>query len=106
MRYPASEENRIISCGAIAFVARRDSLGIPRATFYRWYEGYREGGSDMLTDHRSRPERVSAKTRTGDQKSLLNGPRGRPHLVFGLGDHGIIALREPWWSSSGYTRKT
>ncbi|UPJ79230.1 helix-turn-helix domain-containing protein [Bradyrhizobium sp. 183] len=50
-------------------------LGIPRATFYRWYEGYREGGSDMLTDHRSRPERASAKTRTGCQTYLKCTPR-------------------------------
>ena len=35
-----------------------DKLGIPRATFYRWYDRYREGGIEALTDHRSRPDRV------------------------------------------------
>ncbi|WP_370091399.1 helix-turn-helix domain-containing protein [Bradyrhizobium ottawaense] len=34
------------------------SLGIPRATFYRWYDRYREGGVEALADHRSRPDRV------------------------------------------------
>jgi hypothetical protein len=35
-----------------------DKLGIPRATFYRWYDRYREGGLEALADHRSRPDRV------------------------------------------------
>jgi hypothetical protein len=35
-----------------------DKLGIPRATFYRWYDRYREGGIKALADHRSRPDRV------------------------------------------------
>jgi putative transposase len=30
----------------------------PRATFYRWYDRYREGGPEALADHRSRPDRV------------------------------------------------
>ena len=30
-----------------------DKLGIPRATFYRWYDRYREGGPEALADHRS-----------------------------------------------------
>ncbi len=35
-----------------------DKLGVPRATFYRWYDRYREGGLEALADHRSRPDRV------------------------------------------------
>src|SRR5437762_1093632 len=35
-----------------------DKLGIPRATFYRWYDRYRTGGPKALNDHRSRPDRV------------------------------------------------
>ncbi len=40
--------------------ARRtlDKLGIPRATFYRWYDRYLSGGVEALTDYRSRPDRV------------------------------------------------
>src|SRR5882762_11039498 len=30
----------------------------PRATFYRWYDRYREGGPEALDDRRSRPDRV------------------------------------------------
>jgi hypothetical protein len=36
----------------------QDKLGIPRATFYRWYERYRDGGPEAPADHRSRPDRV------------------------------------------------
>src|SRR6476659_3463002 len=45
---------------AIAFAAKRtlDKLGIPRATFYRWYDRYCEGSVEALADHRSRPDRV------------------------------------------------
>ncbi|MGY4353210.1 transposase [Bradyrhizobium sp. GM7.3] len=73
MRSPAPEENRIIylAGGAIACLARRGRLGIPRAIFYHWYWRYREGGSDMLADHRSQPEQVSAKSRTGCQTPLF-----------------------------------
>ena len=35
-----------------------DNLDIPRATFYRWYDRYREGGIKAQADHRSRPDRV------------------------------------------------
>jgi Homeodomain-like domain len=35
-----------------------DKLGIPRATFYRWYDRYREGGPEALDDRRARPDRV------------------------------------------------
>ena len=61
MRYPASEKAEIIQLVEQSHLpAKRtlDKLGIPRATFYRWYDRYREGGIDALADHRSRPDRV------------------------------------------------
>ena len=61
MRYPASEKAEIIQLVEQSHLpAKRtlDKLGIPRATFYRWYDRYREGGPDALDDRRSRPERV------------------------------------------------
>jgi putative transposase len=33
-------------------------LGIPPATFYRWYERYQAGGPEALADRPSRPDRV------------------------------------------------
>ena len=61
MRYPASEKAEIIRLVEQSHLpAKRtlDKLGIPRATFYRWYDRYREGGIEALADHRSRPDRV------------------------------------------------
>ena len=61
MRYPASEKAEIIQLVEQSHLpAKRtlDKLGIPRATFYRWYDRYREGGVEALADYRSRPDRV------------------------------------------------
>jgi putative transposase len=61
MRYPASEKAEIIGLVEQSHLpAKRtlDKLGIPRATFYRWYDRYRAGGPEALADHRSRPDRV------------------------------------------------
>ena len=35
-----------------------EKLGIPRATFYRWYDLYQRGGPEALEDHPSRPSRI------------------------------------------------
>jgi transposase-like protein len=61
MRYRASEKAEIIELVEQSHLpAKRtlEKLGIPRATFYRWYDRYREGGIEALADHRSRPDRV------------------------------------------------
>jgi putative transposase len=61
LRYPASEKAEIIALVEQSHLpAKRtlDKLGIPRATFYRWYDRYRAGGPEALNDHRSRPDRV------------------------------------------------
>ena len=56
MRYPASEKAEIIQLVEQSHLpAKRtlDKLGIPRATFYRWYDRYREGGPEALDDRRN-----------------------------------------------------
>lgn len=61
MRYSASEKAEIIVLVEQSHLSAKrtlDRLGIPRATFYRWYERYREGGIDALAEYRSRPARV------------------------------------------------
>ena len=35
-----------------------DMLGIPRTTFYRWYDRYAEGGFEALADRSPRPKSV------------------------------------------------
>ena len=61
MRYPASEKLEIIRLvEQSALPARRtlEKLGIPRATFYRWYDLYRIGGPEALDDRHPQPDRV------------------------------------------------
>jgi putative transposase len=53
MRYPACEKLAIIQLVEHSHLPVRRTLvklGIPRATFYRWYDLYRTGGLDALGD--------------------------------------------------------
>jgi putative transposase len=61
MRYPACEKAEIIRLVEESHLPVRrtiETLGIPRATFYRWYDRYQTGGPDALDDRSPRPERV------------------------------------------------
>src|SRR3954451_2832834 len=61
MRYPAGEKLEIIRLVEQAHLPVRrtlEKLGIPRATFYRWYDLYQSGGPEALEDRSSRPSRV------------------------------------------------
>jgi transposase-like protein len=61
MRYPASEKLEIIRLVEESTLPVRrtlERLGIPRATFYRWYDLYQTGGPEALADRRPEPDRV------------------------------------------------
>jgi putative transposase len=61
MRYPASEKTEIITIVEQSHLSVRKTLeqiGVPRATFYRWYEQYQRGGPEALEDRPSQPSRV------------------------------------------------
>ena len=61
MRYSAAEKLEIIRLVEQSHLSVRRTLrqlGIPPATFYRWYDRYQCGGPDALTDRASRPDRV------------------------------------------------
>ena len=61
MRYSASDKTEIIRLVEQSHLpARRmlDKLGIPRSSFYRWYDRYQRGGPEALADRPSRPDRV------------------------------------------------
>src|ERR1700710_188090 len=75
MRYPASEKAEIIALVEQSHLpAKRtlDKLGIPRATFYRWYDRYRAGGTEALADHRSRPDRVWNRIPDGVRGQIID----------------------------------
>jgi transposase-like protein len=53
MRYPASEKLEIIRLVERSYLSIKqtlDKLGVPRTTFYRWYDRYQIGGSSALED--------------------------------------------------------
>jgi transposase InsO family protein len=61
MRYAASEKLEIIQLVEQSHLPVRRTLehmGIPRATFYRWYDLYHTGGPEALEDRCPRPRRV------------------------------------------------
>ena len=61
MRYPASDKTEIIDLVEQSHLPTRrtlERLGIPRSTFYRWYDRYQSGGPEALADRPSRPDRV------------------------------------------------
>src|SRR5215831_4492719 len=61
MRYRAVEKLEIIRLVEQSPLPVRHTLvklGIPRATFYRWYDRYRRGGPRALNDRPPRPDRV------------------------------------------------
>ncbi len=61
MRYPASEKLEIIRLVERSHLPAKqtlDMLGVPRTTFYRWYERYRLEGQKALEDKAPLPARV------------------------------------------------
>ena len=61
MRYPTPEKLETIKLVEQSHLpAKRtlDKLGIPRTTFYRWYDRDLEGGIEALEDKSPRPSRV------------------------------------------------
>ena len=61
MRYPATEKLEIIRIVEQSHLPVRqtlDKLGIPRPTFYRWYDRFLTHGVEGLEDRTSAPSRV------------------------------------------------
>src|ERR1700722_10211706 len=61
MRYSASDKTEIIRLVEQSPLAARrtlEKLGIPRSSFYRWYDRNQRGGPEALADRPSRPDRV------------------------------------------------
>jgi len=61
MRYPAFEKLEIIRLVEQSHLPARqtlDRLGVPRTTFYRWYDKYLSDGVDGLEDRSPKPSKV------------------------------------------------
>jgi len=58
MRYPASEKLeiiRLVEQSRLSAKQTLDKFGIPRTTFYRWYDRYLTSGADALEDKAPKP---------------------------------------------------
>ena len=83
MRYPACEKLEIIRLVEQSHLPVRrtlDKIGIPRATFYRWYDLYRCGGPGALEDGRPGPDRAWNRIPGEVQRKLVDLALEEPDL--------------------------
>ena len=83
MRYPAAEKLEIIRLVEQSPLAVRHTvgkLGIPPATFYRWYDQYSHGGPEALNDRSPRPDRVWNRIPDGVRDNLIQLALDEPAL--------------------------
>ncbi len=83
MRYPASEKLEIIRLVERSYLSAKQTLGmlgVPRTTFYRWYERYRLGGQDALQDKAPQPARVWNRIPNEIRERLITLALDRPEL--------------------------
>ena len=74
MRYLASEKLEIICTVEGSHLPTKqtlDMLGIPRSTFYRWYDLYLEDGLDGLSDKSSCPKSIWNRIPDGRRDDLI-----------------------------------
>jgi len=83
MRYPASEKLEIIQLVEQSHLPVRQTLGqlgIPPATFYRWYDLYQTAGPDALEDRTPRPRRVWNRIPDDVRAQILDLALNEPEL--------------------------
>jgi putative transposase len=83
MRYAASEKYEIIRTveeSSLGIGRTVEKLGIPRSTFYSWYDRYLEGGVEALEDCKPLPATVWNKVPDKYRKKLLDMALDEPEL--------------------------
>lgn len=83
MRYPASEKLEVIRLVEQSHLPAKqtlDMLGIPRRTFYRWYDRYRLGGDKALKDKAPMPALVWNRIPETIRDKILELALERPEL--------------------------
>ena len=83
MRYPASEKLEIIRLVEQSHLPAKqtlDKLGIPRSTFYLWYDKYQTGGVEALADKVSQPDKVWNRIPDDVRKQIVDLALDEPEL--------------------------
>jgi transposase-like protein len=83
MRYSASEKREIIDLVERSSLPVRrtlDQLGIPKSTFYGWYECFREGGDEALVDGQPRCARIWNRIPDKVRDAILELALEKPEL--------------------------
>ena len=83
MRYPASEKAeiiRLIEHSALPVNRTLEKLGIPRATFYRWYDRYHAFGMAGLADRSSGPGRIWNRIPDDVRRQIVDLALEKPDL--------------------------
>ena len=83
MRYIAAEKLEIIRLVEQSPLPARHTLaklGIPRATFYRWYDRHSRGGPEALNDRSPRPDRVWNRIPDGVRENVIQMALDEPAL--------------------------
>ncbi len=83
MRYPATEKLEVIRLVERSHLPARQTLamlGIPRTTFYRWYDRYRFDGEEALQDKAPLPARVWNRIPDTIRDDLITLALDRPEL--------------------------
>ena len=83
MRYAAAEKLEIIRLVEQSPLPVRHTLaklGIPRATFYRWYDQHSRGGPEALNDRSPRPDRVWNRIPDGVRQRIIQLALDEPAL--------------------------
>lgn len=83
MRYPAEEKLEIIKLVEQSNIPAKqalDRLGIPRTTFYRWYDKYQQGGAEALEDKAPMPARVWNRIPDDVREQILDLALEQPEL--------------------------
>jgi len=83
MRYPATEKLEIIRLVEQSHIPAKqvlDRLGIPRSTFYLWYEKYVQGGAEALEDRAPMPARVWNRIPDNVREKIVDLALEQPEL--------------------------
>lgn len=83
MRYPATEKLEIIRLVEQSHLPAKqtlDRLGIPRSTFYLWYDKYQSGGVDALEDKAPMPTRVWNRIPDDIREQIIDLALEQPEL--------------------------